>query len=102
MSNRTKALSITGKVRKSVLERDNYACILCSSTYGLQCAHYIGRAQSGLGIEQNLVMLCFRCHHMCDQSINRKNMLLEIKEHLQNHYPDWDENNLIYRKWNYA
>ena len=42
-SKRTKALSITPKVKKTVYERDGGRCVLCGSPHGLPEAHYIPR-----------------------------------------------------------
>ena len=51
MSKRSKACDISPKVKKKVWERDNHCCIICGSPYAMPNAHYISRAQGGLGIE---------------------------------------------------
>ncbi len=99
MNQRTKALAITKRTKDIVYERDNHRCILCGSPYGAPNAHYISRGQGGLGIEQNVVTLCWDCHRAYDQSIAREEMGEEIKKYLQSKYPDWDEQKLYYRKW---
>lgn len=98
MTRRTKALSITAVVRKRVMERDNGQCVLCGRTDRLQCAHYIGRGQSGLGIPENLVMLCADCHKAYDQSAEREEIRAELREYLRGCCAEWDERKLIYRK----
>ena len=85
-------------VYRRVLERDGGACVLCGAAYGLQCAHYIGRAQGGLGREYNLVMLCGKCHRAYDQSAEREDIRAELREYLQGIYPDLDESELVYKK----
>lgn len=98
MHKRTKALDIPAAVKKAVWERDGHCCILCSYPYDTQNAHYIARSHGGLGVEQNVVTLCYRCHGQYDNSADRKHIREEIKEYLMSKYPDWDETKLIYRK----
>ena len=98
MNRRTKALSISQTTRKRVMERDNGQCVLCGRTDRLQCAHYIGRGQGGLGIPENLVMLCSECHREYDQSAERDEIRAELREYLRGCCADWDERELIYRK----
>ena len=97
MYKRTKALQIPPRVKRTVHERDGGRCILCGAP-GDPVAHYISRAQGGLGIEENVVTLCWGCHRQYDQSIDREVMRQEIRSYLKSQYPDWDELNLIYRK----
>lgn len=99
MNKRTKALSITPATKRAVYERDNHCCVLCGSPYGQPNAHYISRGQGGLGVEQNIVTLCWDCHRAYDQSSERDSIHEELKTHLQSKYPNWDEQNLYYRKW---
>jgi 5-methylcytosine-specific restriction endonuclease McrA len=65
-------------------------------------AHYISRAQGGLGVEENIVTLCADCHRAYDQTTARKWYRERIREYLKNQYPGWDESKLIYRKWDNA
>lgn len=97
-SKRTKAVDISQAVKRKVWERDNQCCILCDNHYAMPNAHYISRAQGGLGIEENIVTLCFGCHFKYDNTVQRKELREKIKDYLQSKYPDWDEKNLIYRK----
>lgn len=103
-SRRTKALSISAAVRERVRERDG-CCVLCFlkrgifNARGLECAHYISRGQSGLGIEENLVMLCPSCHKETDQSEKREANREMIAEHLRNIYESWDEISKTYNRW---
>ena len=101
MSKRSKACDISPKVRKEVLERDGHRCIICGSNYGLQIAHYISRGRSGLGIPQNLAVMCFSCHFEFDNGKLHKEIGEAFREHLQAHYPDWNEKELIYKKWSF-
>ena len=98
-SKRSKACDISPKVRQEVLERDGHRCIICGTNYGLQIAHYISRARSGLGVAQNLATMCVSCHSSMDNGKHHKELQKAVREHLQAHYEAWDENNLIYKKW---
>ena len=61
--------------------------------------HYIRRSKGGRGIEQNVVTLCSDCHHEYDNGGGREVIGAFIKGYLQNQYEDWNEEKLIYRKW---
>jgi len=57
---------VSDKVRKEVKDRDKH-CIACGSHYNLTVAHvYINRSHGGLGIPENLCVLCMDCHHNYD------------------------------------
>ena len=96
MNRRTKALDIPQKVKRVVLDRDEY-CIWCGRQ-GAPNAHYISRAQGGLGIEENVLTLCTDCHRRYDQSTDRAMMREYFREYLMSKYPEWDERKLTYRK----
>ena len=98
MGIRTKALSISKQVKAKVFERDGYCCVYCGSPWADPSAHYIARSQGGLGIEENILTLCANCHRAYDQSTKRKEMREFFREYLQSKYPEWDENQLIYRR----
>ena len=46
-----------------IYERDNYQCELCDSTKGLQKHHIVKRSQGGKDTPENLILLCWDCHH---------------------------------------
>lgn len=96
-SRRTKALEIPRKVKIAVYERDNGCCIWCGKQ-GQPNAHYIARSQGGLGIEENILTLCWDCHRKYDQTTARPRMRDFFKGYLKSIYPEWDENKLIYKK----
>ena len=98
MRKRTKALTISQKVKAAVFNRDGGKCIVCGR-FGSPCAHYISRAQGGLGIEENIVTLCDECHRRFDQTADRKVYRDMIAAYLRQQYPGWDEKKLIYRKY---
>lgn len=98
-SRRSKATDIPKKVKDAVFERDNCCCIICGKR-GLPNAHYISRAKGGLGIERNIVTLCPVCHYNYDfgNASERESCKYIIKEYLVSCYPDFNENDLIYKK----
>lgn len=98
MSKRSKACDISPKVKKKVWERDNHCCIICGSPYAMPNAHYIARSQGGLGIEQNIVTLCMRCHNDYDNGNSRVSTGYKIQWYLKSCYDNWNEKDLIYKK----
>lgn len=100
MSKMSKACDISPKVRQEVIDRDK-CCIICGRYTGLQVAHYISRARGGLGISKNLALMCVECHGQYDNGHQHKEIEKAFREHLQANYPDWDEKELIYKKWSF-
>lgn len=96
MNRRTKALQIPPKVKERVLSRDKW-CVWCGRP-GAPNAHFISRAQGGLGIEENILTLCTGCHRRYDQTTDRAKMREFFKEYLKSRYPEWDESKLYYKK----
>lgn len=99
-SKRSKATDIPPKVKKKVYERDNGICVICQKNRGFPEVHYISRAQGGLGIEENIVTGCRKCHQDYDNGDKREEIGKIIKEYLKSIYGDsWDEEKLIFNKW---
>ena len=101
-SKRSKACDITKTVKWNVARRDNFRCIICGSPYGQPNAHYISRAHGGLGIVKNIVTLCIDCHHKFDQTSYREEYKEYIKNYLSKMYKDWNEEDLVYKKYDYT
>ena len=99
-SKMSKACDISPKVRQEVIERDK-CCIVCGRYTCLQVAHYISRARGGLGVPQNLGLMCVDCHSAYDNSHRHKEIKALFEEYLKSHYEDWNEQDLIYRKYNF-
>lgn len=104
MLKRTKATSIPPDVKRAVYSRDGGACVLCGrhAYPGWACAHYIARSHGGLGIEKNILTLCPDCHRAYDEGPRRKEIRAKLKAYLVKHYGDFDDKELIYRKWTEA
>ena len=97
-SKRSRACDISKAVKDKVWERDNHRCIICGNPFAMPNAHYIPRSKGGLGIEQNIVTLCQRCHHTTDHTEHREFMLGKIEKYLNAKYSDWNKEDLTYRK----
>lgn len=98
---RAKACDITKKVKDRVWERDGGRCIICGSGWAMPNSHYIRRSQGGLGIEENIVTMCHRCHYMYDQGGDRKAIATYTEKYLRSKYPNWNPEKLIYKKGEY-
>lgn len=98
-SKRAKALDITKRVKDIVWERDGHRCIICRDPYAMPNSHFIRRSQGGLGIEENIVTMCQRCHRMYDQGVERRVIETYTENYLRSKYPKWDRSKLIYKKW---
>lgn len=115
MSRIKKATDFTPKERKRIKERDG-GCIFCKMRYHMeecrdtylleptQMMHYIPRKpHGGLGIAENAAWGCVFHHEMLDNGNKgrRAEMLSIFKEYLQNHYPGWKEEDLVYKKYDF-
>lgn len=98
MHERTKFSRIPKAVKAAVYKRDREHCVLCGVWVPEECAccHFIGRGRLGLGIEENIITLCYKCHYNLDNGEVGRD---RIREYLKSKYPEWDENKLIYSKW---
>lgn len=68
------------RVRQAVLDRDLAQCQLCGTggENRLQLHHVEFRSQGGKHVEDNLVTVCFRCHH--DIHVGKQDItLIEIE-----------------------
>lgn len=95
----TKYTRIPRKVKEAVYIRDRGLCVLCERP-GDPVAHVVRRSQGGLGIERNIVCLCQSCHREYDEGRPeaRQHDYVRIVAYLKSFYPDWNRNDMIYRK----
>ena len=98
---RTKACDITKKVKDLVWERDGRKCIICGSPYAFPNSHFVRRSQNGMGIPENIVTMCQRCHMMYDQGPERELIGAYTERYLRSQYPNWNKEKLIYKKGEY-
>jgi 5-methylcytosine-specific restriction endonuclease McrA len=96
-----KATAISKEVRQKVWERDKMACIYCHRRVPVECAnsHFIKRSQLGLGIEQNIVCACPKCHYKYDFGRNSRSMINYTWEYLLSKYDGLKRENLVYHKY---
>lgn len=103
----TIARAIPRPVKIRVAERDSIdgwpCCIFCGAPTPFgdtewSNAHFVSRAQGGLGVEQNVLTLCPICHRKYDQTTARVEMRGYFRDYLKGIYPDWNEKDLYYEK----
>lgn len=102
MSKRSKACEISQKTKEIVWNRDNECCISCGRWVPKHFAnaHFIKRSQGGLGIPENIVTLCAKCHYEEDFGKDSKVYEYSIENYLRNYYGEsWNKENLIYKKF---
>jgi 5-methylcytosine-specific restriction endonuclease McrA len=105
-SNRTKATDISQKVKQIVWQRDGGRCVVCGNKINtMPNAHFIARSHGGLGIEQNIVTLCSnftenKCHYKYDFGSSEEHEFIKakIERYLKSKYPNWNKEDLIYRR----
>ena len=118
-SKRSIATSIPPLVKQKVWERQNGKSLFSPYipiSVEECCCHFIPRSQGGLGIEENIfgcVQRSYRNEHMffdgnylrgahdpCVQvtGLTQEEMHTVVRNHLIRNYPDWDEENLKYKK----
>ncbi len=52
------------ELKMKILERDGWKCQYCGRRDELQIHHLVRRSQQGEDCEQNLIVLCSRCHRL--------------------------------------
>lgn len=97
MHRMTKATAISPAVKAAVMARDGGCCIFCHCP-GDPVSHVVRRSQGGMGIEQNIVTACPRCHREQDEGKNREAMYCRAVSYLKGFYPDWNRKDMIYKK----
>lgn len=104
----TKARDFDRKTKIAIMVRDSIdgwpCCVYCGAAAPSgespvwSNAHFISRAQGGLGIERNGLTLCPICHRSFDQTTAREDMREFFRGYLKGKYEDWDEESLYYRR----
>lgn len=98
-SERSRACDIPQAVKREVWRRDRGRCILCGSGEAMPSAHFISRAEGGLGVEENIVTLCRDCHDEYDKTTHRQAIREEIRQYLISKYgAEWNEKDLYFRR----
>lgn len=99
MHRETKATSISPATKAAVWKRDFGRCVLCGSINAGPHCHYIRRSQGGLGDEKNIWTGCEACHRSFDSEATSGRLHSIVKSYLKGWYPEWDESQLIYKKY---
>lgn len=106
-SKRTKALQISMKTKKKVWERQQGRSVVSNKPITVYecCCHVVPKSKGGLGIEENIVGMTQDEHRIFDNNLlgshkeGSQSYKEKIIKHLQAHYPNWSEDNLIYKKY---
>lgn len=98
-SKRAKAVDITKDVKEIVWQRDGERCIFCGTHEAMPNAHIVPRSKGGLGVANNIVTLCMKCHFEMDQTEKRGEMLERAKEYIRQFDPEWTEESVTYSKY---
>lgn len=106
----TKARAFTEDAKTAIAERDRHegwpCCVYCGAAapekLAWSNAHFISRAQGGLGIPENGLTLCPACHRKYDQTTARREMRNFFREYLKSKHPGWDESKLYYGRYQNA
>ena len=111
-SRRTKATDFNTKEKAKMIERDNNMCIFCQMGYDTEGAgyyernirdymHFIPRSKGGLGIAENGALGCRFHHRKLDFGTKdiRARMQEDFREYLKKQYIDWNEEKLMYNRW---
>lgn len=66
------------RLRKKILKRDDYQCVLCKSTEDLEVHHMKALYYKGKSTEENLITLCSECHRYApEESIEENQRYLQ-------------------------
>ena len=95
----TKFTEISPKTKEAVWQRDGGRCLLCGSINAGPHCHYIRRSQGGSGEERNIWTGCEVCHRNFDSEPSDGHLHAVVRDYLKALYKDWDESNLIYKKY---
>lgn len=77
--------------------RDDGRCIFCRR-HGRGEAHVINRSQGGLGIEQNIVTVCRKCHDMMDNGKYSAKYREAARNYLAEKYPQFDFSKAYFKR----
>ena len=96
---KTKATQILPEVKEIVYQRDHGICVACGKPCTIKdaCSHVLRRSQGGMGIIKNIVTHCQDCHRKYDT--NDKKTVEKTMHYIKNTYPDWEREEMRYKKY---
>lgn len=98
MSKRSKACDISPKVKKKYGKEITIVVLYVEVLMQCQMLIILVEHKGGLGIEQNIVTLCMRCHNDYDNGNSRVSTGYKIQWYLKSCYDNWNEKDLIYKR----
>ena len=96
-SKRSLATLIPKPIRHNVLVRDKGRCIVCGSMHQLECHHLVPRSLGGMGVENNLLMLCKTHHSELHNGVGDINII--VRSYMEQTYEDITDKDRKYDKW---
>lgn len=97
MHRRTKATNISLETKIIVTTRDGGRCLFCGDI-GKPEAHVVSRAHGGLGIPENIITVCRKCHDEMDNGKDGRRYRKMAIDYLTAQYPGWTKEKVTYRK----
>ena len=83
--NKVEVRRLDDLLRLTVIDRDNYNCVVCGSRRRLEVHHIMPRSKGGGDNKENLVTLCYKCHNEVEEE--EYTTLAQIKAHS----PSWKD-----------
>ena len=102
-SKASKKCDFAPKVRKQIMLREQSKCAYCHTRHNLTIAHaFVPRSKGGLGVLQNGVVLCMKCHHRLDNGLNKESEPIRkyIESYMRRLY-DINIFDLVYKKYEF-
>ena len=90
--------SISAKIKKDVLKRDNYSCVACGALENLEIHHIIPIMDSAikdLDDIDNLAALCKKCHYLAHSGNYHKGLSYKSREE----FWEWTQNTEKTKMW---
>lgn len=89
-------LEISKKTKLEVWARDGGKCVVCGNHCAMPNSHVVRRSRGGLGIKENVVTHCLKCH-MAYDSFDPE-IVLKTEKYVRELYPDWTKEKVTYKK----
>ena len=86
-------------VNTAVYVRDRGRCVVCGEQVGIEYAnsHVVRRSRGGMGIIQNIVTHCTKCHMAYDGGDKMANKI--TMDYINSKYDGWKPDRVVYKKY---